>query len=112
VASCAPAISCLCSTTTKPTDVTAFRLKDVTGAIRARRYRERRKLNETNTAVTVDARSRHAITTAQMCALAARLSDGRASRDDLQLADRLIMALVDRLPPDSILELEGNYHDD
>jgi hypothetical protein len=85
--------------------VTGFRLKDVTGALRARRYRARRKINEVNAAVTVDAPPRHAISTAQMCGLAARLSDGRASPDDLRMADKLIMALVDRLPPDSVLDI-------
>jgi hypothetical protein len=47
-----------------------------------------------------------------MCALAAKLSDGRTSREDLQLADKLIMALVDRLPPDSTIHIEGKPHHD
>jgi hypothetical protein len=38
-----------------------------------------------------------------MCSLAARLGHGRASREDLQMAERLIMALVDRLPPNSAI---------
>ena len=48
-----------------------------------------------------------AITTIAMCTLAARLGDGRASRDDLQLAERLIMALVDRLPADSAIDIRN-----
>ena len=47
-----------------------------------------------------------AISTPEMCALAARLGDGRPSRDDLQVAERLIMAPVDRLPPDSQVRIE------
>jgi hypothetical protein len=42
-----------------------------------------------------------------MCALAARIGDGGASRDDLQMAERLIMALVDRLPADSEIRVEA-----
>jgi hypothetical protein len=61
--------------------------------------------NEVNAAVTVDAVARRAISSTQMCALAARLSDGRASREDLRMADRLIIHLVDRLPPDSSIDL-------
>ena len=99
-----PAISSSCSAT-KPTDVTVLRIKDVTGALRARRYRERRKLNEVNAAVTVDAPPRHAITTAQMCTLSARLRDGHATPDDARLASRLIMAFVNSLPPDSTVEI-------
>jgi hypothetical protein len=40
---------------TKPTDVTAFRLKDVTGALRARRYRAKKNGNEIKSGVTGDA---------------------------------------------------------
>jgi hypothetical protein len=46
-----------------------------------------------------------AISTPEMCALAARLGDGRASRKDLRLAERLILHLVDRLPPDSVIDV-------
>jgi hypothetical protein len=70
--------------------------KDVTGALRARRYR-RRKVNESKAGVTVS--------TPEMCALAARLGDHRATPGDLKLAERLIMALVDRLPADSIINV-------
>jgi hypothetical protein len=45
------------------TSVTPFRLKDVTGALRARRYRCRKKGNEINADVTVDAPGVTAITT-------------------------------------------------
>ena len=41
------------------------------------------------------------VTTAAMCALASRLGDGRASPDDMRMAERLIMALVMLLPADS-----------
>jgi hypothetical protein len=40
-----------------------------------------------------------------MCSLAARLGDGRAPRDEMRLAERLIMALVDRLPADSAINV-------
>jgi hypothetical protein len=40
-----------------------------------------------------------------MGALAARIGDGRTSPGDLKLAARLIMALVDRLEPDSSIDL-------
>jgi hypothetical protein len=85
--------------------VTAFRPQDVTGALRARRYRARRKINEVNAAVTVDAPPRHAICTAQMCTLSARLRDGHATPDDARLASRLIMAFVNTLAPDSTIEI-------
>jgi hypothetical protein len=95
--------------------VTAFRLKDVTGALRARRYRQRKSRNETNAGVTVDAQAVTAITkvvtaisTPDMCALAARLGDGRASRDDMRMAERLIMPLVNRLPADSVLDIDAH----
>jgi hypothetical protein len=73
---------------------------DVTGVMRARRYRERQtaKRDSVTSGVT-------AVSTAAMCSLAARLSAGIATADDLWLADRLIMALVERLPPDSKIAL-------
>jgi len=71
---------------------------DPTNALRQRRFRERRKLAKSVTGTVT-------VSTPDMCALAARIGDGRASRDDMRLAERLIMALVDRLPPDSTIEL-------
>jgi hypothetical protein len=89
--------------------VTPLRLKDVMGALRARRYRAKKNGSDINASVTVepdfDTTTVTAISTPQMCALAARLSDGRATPGDLRLADKLIMALVDRLPPDSTIQL-------
>jgi hypothetical protein len=85
--------------------VTTLSIRDRTNAERQRRFRERRKQAGT---VTVDAPARNGaavITTSEMCSLAARLSDGRATVEDLRLADRLIMALVTRLPPNSTLKL-------
>ena len=93
-------------TTTKPTEVTALRIKDVTGALRARRYRAKKNGNGIKPGVTVASEidvhavtaitkvATTAISTPEMCALAARLGDGRASREDLQIAERLIMALL------------------
>jgi hypothetical protein len=72
-------------------------VKDVTGALRSRRYRRRQNSNESKAGVTV--------TTSEMCALAARLGDGRANPGDLKLAERLIVALVDRLAADSAIEV-------
>jgi hypothetical protein len=81
------------------------KIKDVTAPLRSRRYRRKKNGNETKTNVTVRARARVTVSTPEMCALAARLGDGRATPGDLQLAERLIMALVDRLPPDSTLNV-------
>jgi hypothetical protein len=77
--------------------MTATLPKDVTAPLRMRRYRQRQKANGAKAGVTV--------TTIDMCSLAARLTDGRASPGDLLMAERLIMALVDRLPPDSSIEV-------
>jgi hypothetical protein len=85
--------------------VMPFRRTDVTGAMRARRYRQRKNGNETKASVTVDAHGITVITTVAMCALAARLGDERATAADLQIAERLIMALVDRQPPDSVFDI-------
>jgi len=72
----------------------------VTAPLRSRRYRRRQKANGISAGVTV--------TTIEMCALAARIGDGRASPGDLALAERLIMALVDRLPADSAIEVRNS----
>jgi hypothetical protein len=89
--------------------MTAALPKDVTGALRARRYRHRRRQqkngSENKVGVTVGADRRVTVSTIEMCALAARLGDGRASPGDLKLAERLIMALVDRLPADSAFQV-------
>jgi len=88
----------------------AMRIKDVTGALRSRRFRAKKKLNGNNGSVTVepvfDAASVTVISTSEMCSLAARIGDGRASPDDMRVAERLILALVDRLPADSTIEIE------
>ncbi len=80
-------------------------IKDPTAALRVRRHRAKKKMNGTTGLVTVRPRAVVTVTTPEMCALAARIGDGRANPGDLQLAERLIMALVDWLPPDSILKL-------
>jgi len=46
-----------------------------------------------------------------MCALASRLGDGRASQDDMRMADKLIMALVMLPPADSSINVGGNKDD-
>jgi hypothetical protein len=97
--------------------------RDVTRALRARRYRQKMKSNDFNAGVMVEPvfdapgaavittdravipTDRTPISTPEMCALAARLSNGLVSHEDLQLADKLIMALVDGLPPDSMIDL-------
>ena len=90
--------------------MTALRIKDVTGALRARRYRAKKIGSDIKAGVTVepdsDAPTVTVISTPEMCALAARLGDGRALRHDLPIAEWLIMALVDRLPPDSAIRIE------
>ena len=65
---------------------TAAKLRDVTGALRSRRYRRRQKANRFKAGVTVS--------TPDMCALAARLEAGAATAAEQYLAGRLIMALV------------------
>ena len=77
----------------------------MTGALHARRYRERKNCNETRASVTVDAPGVTAVSTPEMCTLAARLGDGRAACEGLRMAERLIMNLVGRLPPDSTIDL-------
>jgi hypothetical protein len=42
-----------------------------------------------------------------MCSLAARVGDGRASPGELKLAERLIMALVDKLATYSSIEVHS-----
>ncbi len=82
--------------------VTALPIRDRTNAERQRRFRQRRKQAAT---VTVDAPARNGaitVSTADMCRLGARLRDGRATADDIRMADRLIMAL---LPPNSTIDL-------
>jgi hypothetical protein len=74
-----------------------LRIKDVTGALRARRYRQKMKSNDFNGSVTVDAvfdAATVTVSTPEMCALAARVGDGRASPEDLRMAERLIMAAL------------------
>jgi hypothetical protein len=95
---------------TRPTDVTdsvTLRKQDVTDALRARRYRHKKNGKEFKAAVTVRRDSGAVISTPEMCALAARLGDGRATPGDLAMAERLIVALVNMLPPDSMLDLES-----
>jgi hypothetical protein len=75
---------------------TVERIKDVTGALRARRYR-RNKVNESKAGVTV--------TTADMAGLAGRLATERATDEDLALAGRLVIELMRRLPPDSSIDV-------
>ena len=44
-------------------------------------------------------RRRRVPTTPEMCFLASRLEAGAVTAAELKLADKLVMALVDRLPP-------------
>jgi hypothetical protein len=81
------------------------RKKDPTSDLRVRRHRAKQKLNGGKAVLTVARRGAQAISTPEMCSLAARVGDGRATPGDLQMAERLIMALVDRLPPDSTLNV-------
>jgi hypothetical protein len=77
--------------------------KDVTAPLRARRYRQKKNRKETNANVTVRPDLGVTVSTPEMGALAARLSDGRATIADLRLAERIIMTFVDKLPPDSTI---------
>jgi hypothetical protein len=53
------------------------------------------------------------MTTVQMSALAGRLSDGCVTRDDLDLAARLVMAFAGQYPRDGVVRLvDGDISDD
>jgi len=85
-------------------------------ALRQRRWRMRRRQTVTprqrNQDVATDSDAPGVtVTTAQMCALASRLGDGRASQDDMRMADKLIMALVMLPPADSSINVGGNKDD-
>ncbi len=91
--------------------VTALPVRDRTNAERQRRFRERRRRAA---AVTVDAPARNGavtVSTADMCRLGARLRSGTVTADDLRLADKLIMALVNSLPPDSSIDIGGEANE-
>jgi hypothetical protein len=75
---------------------------DPTNALRSRRWRQRQKANAANGSATDGAT---VVTTIQMCALAARVGAGLATSAELDLAERLIMALVNRLPADSTIDI-------
>jgi len=72
------------------------RRKDPTAALRVRRYRAKKR-NESKPVFTVS--------TVDMCRLAGRVGAGTATAAELQLAERLIMALVHRLPADSTIKI-------
>jgi hypothetical protein len=67
-------------------------VKDVTGALRSRRYRHRRRQNKNDSNVkanvTVRADRRVTVSTIDMCRLAARLEAGAATAAEQQLAGR------------------------
>jgi hypothetical protein len=70
--------------------------KAVTGALRVAASR-RQKANGISAGVTV--------TTVDMCALADRLETGAVMAAEMKLAAKLVMALVDRLPEDSAIDV-------
>jgi hypothetical protein len=80
--------------------VTVLRPKDRTAAERSKRYRRKRKVVTAATA-----QNSVTVTTVEMCALAGRLGAGRVTAEDLRVAERLILALVHRLPADSTLDV-------
>jgi hypothetical protein len=91
------------------TNVMPLRPRDRTNADRQRRFRNKIKAAVTppeRQSVTAAALTVTVIGTPEMCALAARLTSGTITLNDLRLADKLIMALVDRLPPNSTVELD------
>jgi hypothetical protein len=81
--------------------VTELRPKDPTAAARSRRYRRNRRTLQRHDPVTPGV----TVDTAQMIALSIRLEASTVTRADLDLASRLITALVHMLPPDSALDL-------
>lgn len=78
--------------------------KDSTSAERSRRYRRRRKARR-DAAQAATAANTVAVTTSTMAALAGRLSAGSVTAADLELAGRLVLALVQLLPPDGAIGL-------
>ena len=70
---------------------------DPNGCPARRRYRRRQKANGISAGVTV--------TTVDMCALADRLEAGAVTAAEMKLAAKLVMALVDRLPEDSAIDV-------
>jgi hypothetical protein len=85
--------------------VTALRPKDPTAAERQRRSRARRRQPTVTPARDTSTHSRDTIGTVQMAALAGRLSRGDVTPDDLELAGRLILMLVQRLPEGAVLDV-------
>lgn len=89
--------------------VTLLKPKDTTTAQRMRRYRQRKKAKRDRPnpapSVTLDRNVAVTISTPEMCSLAARLTDGRATPGDLVVAEQLIMELVARLPRDGSIAL-------
>jgi hypothetical protein len=85
-------------------NVTPIR-KDMTGAARARRYRAKKNGSNSNGRVTVDTEVDPAsivtVNTVTVCGLASRVGAGEASRDELLLAERLLMHLVLMSPEES-----------
>jgi hypothetical protein len=81
--------------------------QDMTVALRMRRYRQRKNGKKNNAEVTVDTPASVTISTVEMCGLAARLSDGSASPDDLKLADKLMVAFAMQFPPDSTVTISA-----
>jgi hypothetical protein len=62
-----------------------------------RRYRRRQKANGISAGV--------AVTTVDMCALADRPETGVVTAAEMKLAAKLVMALADRLPEDSAIDV-------
>jgi hypothetical protein len=83
----------------------ALRRRGVTAPLKSRRYREKKNGKEAKATVTVRRPGVVTIGTPETCSLAARLTDGPATAEDLRMAERLIMELVFRLPRDSSLDV-------
>src|SRR5262249_29220868 len=73
-------------------------IKDVTAALRARRYRRSKKTKDINSGVTVEDDGGRVVNAVEMCELAGRIVTDRATDDDREMAGRLILELVRRLP--------------
>jgi hypothetical protein len=70
-----------------------------------KRYQQRRREAAVTAPVTVGRNAGVTVHTWEMCSLAARLGDCRATIEDMRMAEQLLMALVARLPRDGSIEV-------
>ncbi len=87
-------------------NVTVLRPKDPTAAERSRRYRRRRKgVTRPQTVTQENVTASVTVDTVTICTLAASVGAGRATAVELELAERLLLALATMLPEDGAIGL-------